>query len=96
MVENRKTRVGTVISNKMDKTAVVAVETLVKHPKFLKYIKRTKKLFAHDSENSCNIGDKVKIVETRPLSKNKRWRVVEILEKAEGAVETTTSGGEKQ
>ncbi len=95
MAENRKTRVGTVLSNKMDKTVIVAVETLVKHPKFSKYIKRTKKFFAHDNENSCNVGDKVKIQETRPLSKNKRWRVIEILEKAEGAVDTTTSGGEK-
>jgi small subunit ribosomal protein S17 len=95
MAENRKTRVGTVVSNKMDKTVIVAVETLVKHPKFSKYIKRTKKFFAHDNENSCNVGDKVKIQETRPLSKNKRWRVVEVLEKAEGAVDSTTSGGEK-
>ncbi len=95
MAENRKTRVGTVLSNKMDKTVIVAVETLVKHPKFSKYIKRTKKFFAHDNENSCNVGDKVKIQETRPLSKNKRWRVIEILEKAESAVDTTTSGGEK-
>ena len=95
MAENRKTRVGTVVSNKMDKTVIVAVETLVKHPKFSKYIKRTKKFFAHDNENSCNVGDKVKIQETRPLSKNKRWRVIEVLEKAEGAVDSTTSGGEK-
>jgi small subunit ribosomal protein S17 len=94
MTENRKTRVGVVVSNKMDQTAIVAVETLVKHPKFSKYIKRTKKFFAHDDGNKCSIGDRVKIVETRPLSKNKRWRVVEILEKAEGS-EPTVNGGEE-
>ncbi len=77
----RKTRVGVVVSNKMDKTVVVAVERLVKHPLYKKYIKRTKKFKAHDERNECQVGDKVKIMEARPLSKTKRWRVVEILEK---------------
>jgi small subunit ribosomal protein S17 len=77
----RKTRVGFVVSDKMDKTVVVAVERLVKHPLYKKYVKQTKKFKAHDEENTCNIGDKVKIMETRPLSKTKRWRVVEIVEK---------------
>lgn len=85
MVERalRKTRVGKVVSNKMDKTIVVAVETSVKHPLYGKIIKRTYKLKAHDEENKCNIGDKVKVMETRPLSKEKRWRLVEIVEKAQ-------------
>ena len=78
---NRKTRVGVVVSDKMDKTVVVAVERLIKHPLYKKYIKRTSKFKAHDEENRCDIGDKVKIMETRPLSKTKRWRVVEIVEK---------------
>ncbi len=77
----RKTRVGLVVSDKMDKTVVVAVERLVKHPLYKKYIKQTSKFKAHDAENTCDIGDKVKISETRPLSKTKRWRVVEIIEK---------------
>ena len=77
----RKVLVGTVVSNKMDKTIVVAVETNVKHPMYKKIVKRTYKLKAHDEENNCQIGDKVKVMETRPLSKDKRWRVVEILEK---------------
>ena len=77
----RKTRVGLVVSDKMDKTVVVAVERLVKHPLYKKYIKQTSKFKAHDAENTCDIGDKVKIMETRPLSKTKRWRVVEIVEK---------------
>ena len=77
----RKVLVGTVVSNKMDKTIVVAVETNVKHPMYKKIVKRTYKLKAHDEENVCQIGDKVKVMETRPLSKDKRWRVVEILEK---------------
>lgn len=77
----RKTRVGIVVSDKMDKTVVVAVERLVKHPLYKKYIKQTSKFKAHDSDNQCDIGDKVKIMETRPLSKTKRWRVVEIIEK---------------
>ena len=78
----RKTRVGKVISNKMDKTIVVAVEDHVKHPLYNKIVKRTYKLQAHDENNECNIGDTVKVMETRPLSKNKRWRLVEIMEKA--------------
>ena len=78
----RKTRVGLVVSDKMDKTVVIAVERLVKHPLYKKYIKQTSKFKAHDEKNTCGIGDKVKIMETRPLSKTKRWRVVEIVEKA--------------
>lgn len=78
----RKTMIGTVVSDKMDKTVVVAVETMVKHPIYKKTVKRTYKLKAHDEENSCKVGDKVKVMETRPLSKDKRWRIVEILEKA--------------
>ena len=78
----RKVMVGTVVSNKMDKTVVVAVQTNVKHEMYGKIIKRTYKLKAHDEENKCAIGDKVKVMETRPLSKDKRWRVVEITEKA--------------
>ena len=78
----RKTRVGKVVSNKMDKTIVVAIEDSVKHPKYGKVIKRTVKFKAHDEENVCNEGDTVKIMETRPLSKDKRWRLVEIIEKA--------------
>ena len=78
----RKTMVGTVVSDKMDKTVVVAVETRVKHPIYQKTVKRTYKLKAHDEENKCKSGDIVKVMETRPLSKDKRWRVVEILEKA--------------
>ncbi len=79
----RKVMVGTVKSNKMDKTVVVAVETNVSHGVYGKTVKRTYKLKAHDEENVCQIGDKVKVMETRPLSKEKRWRVVEILEKAD-------------
>lgn len=78
----RKTRVGMVVSDKMNKTVVVAVERLVKHTLYKKYIKQTSKFKAHDEENTCGIGDKVKIMETRPLSKTKRWRVVGIVEKA--------------
>ena len=78
----RKTRVGKVTSNKMDKTIVVAVENHVKHPIYKKIVKRTYKLKAHDENNECNIGDTVKVMETRPLSKEKRWRLVEIVEKA--------------
>ena len=77
----RKTRVGKVISNKMDKTIVVAVEDHVKHPLYKKIVKRTYKLKAHDEANECNIGDTVKVMETRPLSKDKRWRLVEVMEK---------------
>ena len=79
---NRKTREGLVVSNKMDKTAVVAVVERVRHPKYGKFMMRTKKLYAHDETNDANIGDKVRVMETRPLSKNKRWRLVEILERA--------------
>ena len=78
----RKTRVGKVISNKMDKTIVVAVEHHVKNPLYKKIVNRTYKLKAHHEANECNIGDKVKVMETRPLSKDKRWRLVEIMEKA--------------
>ncbi|WP_374971853.1 30S ribosomal protein S17 [Blautia producta] len=78
----RKTRVGKVTSNKMDKTIVVAIEDHVKHPLYKKIVKRTYKLKAHDEENTCNIGDTVKVMETRPLSKDKRWRLVEVVEKA--------------
>ncbi|RLA81922.1 MAG: 30S ribosomal protein S17 [Deltaproteobacteria bacterium] len=78
----RKTEVGTVISDKMDKTVVVRVERLVQHPKYKKYIKRYTKYKAHDEKNECRAGDKVLIIETRPLSKTKRWRVMRILEKA--------------
>jgi small subunit ribosomal protein S17 len=78
----RKTFVGMVESNKMDKTIVVAVERLVKHRAYGKYIKRTTKLKAHDPENTCNVGDKVSIVATRPLSKTKRWRLIEVLARA--------------
>ena len=77
----RKVMVGTVTSDKMDKTVVVSVETSVSHKMYGKTVKRTYKLKAHDEENKCEIGDKVKVMETRPLSKDKRWRVVEILEK---------------
>lgn len=78
----RKTRVGKVISDKMDKTIVVAVEDHVRHPLYKKIVKRTYKLKAHDEKNECSIGDTVKVMETRPLSKDKRWRLVEIMEKA--------------
>ena len=78
----RKTRTGKVVSNKMDKTIVVAVEDHVKHPLYGKIVKKTYKLKAHDENNECKIGDTVKVMETRPLSKDKRWRVVEITEKA--------------
>lgn len=79
----RKTRVGKVISNKMDKTIVVAIETSVKHPLYKKIVKRTYKLKAHDENNECAVGDKVKVMETRPISKDKRWRLVSIIEKAQ-------------
>ncbi len=78
---NRKTRVGIVVSDKMDKTVVVKMDNLVKHPVYKKYIKRKVTCKAHDEQNSCSVGDKVLIVETRPLSRDKRWRVREILEK---------------
>ena len=78
----RKTRVGRVVSDKMDKTVVVAIEDNVKHPLYGKIIKKTVRLKAHDAANSCGVGDRVLVMETRPLSKDKRWRVVEILAKA--------------
>ena len=78
----RKTRVGMVVSDKMDKTIVVAIKDNVRHPLYKNIIKRTIKLKAHDENNSCGIGDKVEIMETRPLSKDKRWRLVNIIEKA--------------
>ena len=78
----RKTRVGKVVSDKMSKTIVVAIEDNVKHPTYGKIIKRTLKVYAHDVKNECGIGDTVEIMETRPLSKTKRWRLVEIIEKA--------------
>ena len=78
----RKTRTGKVLSNKMDKTIVVAVENHVKHPLYGKIVKKTYKLKAHDENNECQIGDIVKVMETRPISKDKRWRLVEIVEKA--------------
>lgn len=78
----RKTRVGRVVSDKMDKTIVVAIEDRVQHPLYKKIIKRTYKLKAHDEQNECSKGDKVKVMETRPLSKDKRWRLVEVIEKA--------------
>ena len=78
----RKSRIGKVVSDKMDKTIVVAIEENVKHPLYGKIVKRTYKLKAHDENNECGIGDRVKVMETRPLSKEKRWRFVEIVEKA--------------
>ena len=79
---NRKTRIGLVVSDKMDKTITVAIVNNVRHPLYNKIMKRTYKLKAHDENNDCNIGDKVKVMETRPLSKDKRWRLVEVMERA--------------
>ena len=78
----RKTRDGVVVSNKMEQTAVVAIVERVRHPKYAKFINRTKKLYCHDENNDVNVGDKVRVAETRPMSKLKRWRIVEILERA--------------
>lgn len=78
----RKSRVGVVTSDKMEKTVVVSVETLIEHPLYKKRIKQTKKFKAHDEQNQCKVGDKVRIMETRPVSKDKRWRVIEIIESA--------------
>ena len=78
----RKTRIGVVVSDKMDKTVVVAIKTKVRHPLYGKMVNRTRKFNAHDEENQCGVGDTVKIMETRPISKDKRWRLVEIVEKA--------------
>lgn len=77
----RKTRIGVVVSNKMDKTILVAVERRVKDPVYQKYVKRTRKFMAHDEKNECEIGDRVRIMETRPLSANKTWRLVQVIEK---------------
>ncbi len=79
---NRKTRIGTVVSDKMEKTVVVSVLRITRHPLYGKIMRRTKKYKAHDETNQCRMGDKVKIMETRPLSKDKRWRVAEVLEKS--------------
>ena len=81
----KKTRIGKVVSNKMDKTIVVAIEDHVKHPMIGKIVKKTVKLKAHDENNECGIGDTVKVMETRPLSKDKRWRLVEIIEKQDNS-----------
>ena len=78
----RKVRVGRVVSNKMEKSCVIAIERKVKHPKYGKFMKKTTKLMVHDEANLCGIGDTVRVMETRPLSKNKRWRLVEVIEKA--------------
>ncbi|GAB4292857.1 MAG: 30S ribosomal protein S17 [Ignavibacteriaceae bacterium] len=78
----RKTRVGIVLSNKMNKTVTIAIERRIPHPIYKKYFKKTTKLMVHDEKGECGVGDKVKVMETRPFSKNKRWRLVEILEKA--------------
>jgi small subunit ribosomal protein S17 len=78
----RKQKIGIVVSNKMDKTVAVQVERRLMHPLYGKFVKRSKKFFAHDEENTCHVGDKVRIMETRPMSKNKRWRLVEVLERA--------------
>ncbi len=78
----RKVRAGVVVSNKMDKSIVVAAKFKVMHPLYGKFVSKTKKYYAHDEKNECNVGDKVRIMETRPLSKTKRWRLVEIIEKA--------------
>ena len=78
----RKTRIGVVVSDKMDKTITIAIERKVSHPIYKKYYKKTTKLMAHDEKRECKLGDKVKIMETRPLSKNKKWRLVEVVEKA--------------
>ena len=79
---NRKTREGLVVSSKMNKTIVIALVERVRHPKYNKFVMRTKKLYAHDEANDANVGDRVRVMETRPLSKMKRWRLVEILERA--------------
>ncbi len=80
---HKKNRVGRVLSNKMDKTITIAVERMVKHPFYGRYVRRTTKLMAHDAEQTCKIGDIVRVTEVRPLSKNKRWRLMEVIERAE-------------
>lgn len=89
----RKVRVGRVVSDKMDKTVVVAVETLVRHPLYQRTVRRTRKFKAHDENNACRVGDRVRIMETRPLSREKRWRVVEIIQRAKGSAEERVSAG---
>lgn len=84
----RKVRMGEVVSNRMDKTVVVKIERKFLHPVFKKFVKKTKKLYAHDADNKCKVGDKVQIVETRPLSKSKRWRVFSILESIKSTRDT--------
>lgn len=91
----RKVRVGRVVSDKMDKTVVVVVENLVRHPLYQRTVRRTKKVKAHDAENACQVGDKVKIMEVRPLSKEKRWRVVEIVERGKRVGDVSETAGEK-
>ena len=86
----RKTRIGVVVSDKMDKTVVVSIKTRVRHPLYGKIMNKTSKLKAHDEENACGIGDTVRLMETRPLSREKRWRVVEIIEKAKSAFASST------
>ena len=80
--QNRKVREGVVVSNKMDKTIVISIVERVRHPKYAKFVQRTKKLYAHDEANDAKIGDRVRVMETRPMSKQKRWRLVEVLERA--------------
>ena len=80
--QNRKVREGVVVSNKMDKTIVISIVERVRHPKYAKFVQRTKKLYAHDEANDANIGDRVRVMETRPMSKQKRWRLIEVLERA--------------
>jgi len=80
--QNRKVREGIVVSNKMEKTIVISIVERVRHPKYAKFVQRTKKLYAHDEANDANIGDRVRVMETRPMSKQKRWRLVEVLERA--------------
>ncbi len=93
-IGGRKVRTGRVVSDKMDKTVVVAVETLRRHPLYKKAIRRTKKYKVHDKGNVCKVGDKIKIVETRPLSKEKRWRVIEIISRKESAEAEPVETGE--
>ena len=92
----RKTRVGRVVSDKMDKTVVVAIVDNVKHPLYKKIVKRTVRLKAHDENNACKVGDRVEVMETRPLSKDKRWRVVEIIEKEEKTVRSERDVSERR
>jgi small subunit ribosomal protein S17 len=80
--QNRKVREGVVVSNKMDKTIVISIVERVRHPKYAKFVQRTKKLYAHDEANDAKIGDRVRVMETRPMSKQKRWRLIEVLERA--------------